>query len=146
MEVTINKHQAARISIIAASVILMFFGLLHLHGTFFSSDLYPADSEITKKLQTSAIQMDESGIIWWLWIGFNAMFSVGLIFIASVNLYLATRHFELIKIIRTILLFTIASNTFFVWTGYNYMISDFGISMAIPLLFFTSGYILIQTR
>lgn len=90
--------------------------------------------------------MDETGFIWKLWIGFNAMFSVGLIFIGTVNLYLAARHFEFLKTKCTILALTICSNLFFVWTGDRYMISQFAISMAIPLVFFLIGYIIIQLK
>ncbi|MCF2501984.1 hypothetical protein L0663_01220 [Dyadobacter sp. CY107] len=146
MEKSINIHQVARTCLILASVILLFFGILHLHGTFFSTDLYPRDLDLIEKLKISTIQMDESGIIWKLWIGFNAMFSVGLIFIGSVNLYLSTKHFEFIRAKSAILTLTICSNIFFVWTGNRYMISDFSISMAIPLIFFAIGYAIIRLK
>ncbi|MCF0049095.1 hypothetical protein LXM25_03430 [Dyadobacter sp. LJ53] len=146
MEISINKNLLARICLILASAILLFFGILHLHGTFFSTDLYPSDLGLIEKLKTATIQMDESGIIWKLWIGFNAMFSVGLVFIGSVNLYLSTKHFEFIRGKNPILTLTICSNIFFVWIGNRYMISDFAISMAIPLIFFTIGYVIIQLK
>lgn len=90
--------------------------------------------------------MDESGVIWKLWIGFNAMFSVGLMFIGSVTLYLATKHFEFIRVNSAILALTICSNIFFVWIGNRYMISDFSLSMAIPLVFFAIGYSIILLK
>jgi hypothetical protein len=129
----------ARISIILGSAILLFFGLLHLHGTFFSTDLHPADPDLTMKLKSSSIEMDVSGNLWKLWIGFNAMFSVGLIFIGCINLYLSVKKFQLLTDLHFILLLTIISNTFFVWVGYKYMITGFTISMAIPLLLFITG-------
>lgn len=136
----------ARISIILASAILLFFGLLHLYGTFFSTDLHPEDIDLITKLKSSNIQMDESGNLWKLWIGFNAMFSVGLIFMGSINLYLSAKNFQLLTGLHFILLLTIVSNAFFVWVGYQYMITDFVISMSIPLLLFVTGFTLIQFK
>lgn len=136
----------AKISIIFASAILIFFGVLHLHGTFFSTDLHPADLDVTLKLKSSHIQMDETGNLWRLWLGFNAMFSVGLIFIGGMNLYLSAKHFEFLTSHYFLLLLTIASNSFFVWVGYEYMISDFVISMAIPLLIFSMAFVLIHLK
>lgn len=133
----------ARINIILASTILLFFGLLHLHDTFFSTDLHPKDLDLIIKLKSSHIQMDESGNLWKLWIGFNAMFSAGLIFIGSINLYLSIKNLQILTQVHFILLLTIVSNAFFVWVGYQYMIIDFAISMAIPLLLFVAGFILI---
>ncbi|WP_343306591.1 hypothetical protein AAHN97_05695 [Chitinophaga niabensis] len=136
----------ARISIILASAILLFFGLLHLQGTFFSTDLHPENIDLVEKLKSSSIQMTKAGNIWKLWIGFNAMFSVGLIFIGSINLYLSAKHFQLLISQRFILLLTILSNAFFVWVGYQYMITGFIISMSIPLLLFVTGFTLIQFK
>ena len=130
---------AARISIMLGSVTLFVFGVAHLHGTFFSTDLYPADPDLIMKLKSSSIEMDVSGNLWKLWIGFNAMFSVGLIFIGCINLYLFARKFQLLTGLHFILLLTIISNVFFVWVGYQYMITRFTISMAIPLLLFITG-------
>lgn len=87
--------------------------------------------------------MDESGNLWKLWIGFNAMFSAGLIFIGSINLYLSARHFQFFSGRPFIGLLSIATNAFFVWVGYQYMISAFVLSMSIPLLLFVTGFILI---
>lgn len=136
----------AKISIILASAIFLFFGLLHLHGTFFTTDLHPEDLSLITKLKSSNIQMDKSGNLWKLWIGFNAMFSVGLIFIGAVNLYLSVKRFQLLTDLHFILLLTIVSNAFLVWVGYQYIITDFVISMSIPLLLFVTGFTLIQLK
>src|SRR5687767_1417673 len=105
----------AKTSLIIASSILLFFGVLHLFGTFWSADLHPSDTALITKMKSSHIQMDESGNLWKLWIGFNAMFSVGLIFLGAINLYLSIKHFRFLILNRFFLLLTIASNGFFVW-------------------------------
>ena len=136
----------AKISILVASATLLFFGLLHLHGTFFSTDLHPEDIDLVIKLKSSNIQMDASGNLWKLWIGFNAMFSAGLIFMGSINLYLSAKKFQHLTDLPFILLLTIASNAFFVWVGYQYIITDFVISMTVPLVLFVTGFTLIQVK
>lgn len=138
--------KTGRICIMLASVTLMFFGLVHLHGTFFSTDLYPKDLELIIKLKSSHIQMDESGNLWKLWIGFNAMFSAGLIFIGSINLYLSAKKVQILAGVHFISLLTIFANAFFVWIGIEYMIEDFVISMAIPLLLFVAGFTLNELK
>jgi hypothetical protein len=136
----------ARISILLASITLLFFGLLHLYGTFFSTDLHPNDVDLILKLKSSHIQMDESGNLWKLWIGFNAMFSVGLIFIGAINLFVSVKDFQFLTRHYFILLLTIASNAFFVWIGHLYMIKDFAISMFIPFMLYCVGFTLIQFK
>jgi hypothetical protein len=137
----------AKISCIAASIILLICGVMHLQGTFFSTDLYPEDMDLIARLKSSHIQMAKSGILWKLWIGFNAMFSAGLIFIGSIMLYFALKHFDLfLRRQRFIFLLTIACNAFFVWVGWKYMIRPFLISMSVPLVLFVTGYILILIK
>src|SRR5688572_6405670 len=121
----------ARISIILVSAILLFFGLLHLHDTFYSTDLHPKDSDLVLRMQSSHIQMSESGNLWKLWLGFNAMFSAGLIFIGFTNLCLFVKKTQISTRVHVILLFTIITNAFLVWVGLRYMIIEFAISMSV---------------
>lgn len=90
--------------------------------------------------------MDASGNLWKLWIGFNAMFSAGLIFIGSINLYLSAKHFQILSDRPFIGLLTIATNAFFVWIGYQYMINAFVLSMSVSLLLFVIGFVLIPGK
>jgi hypothetical protein len=84
----------AKISWIVASIIVLLNGVLHLYGIFFSQDLYPQDISLITVLKSSNIQMDRSGNLWKLWIGFNAMFGVGLIFMGTIILNLSVRDFD----------------------------------------------------
>ena len=130
----------AKISLIISALIILINGVLHLHGIFFSQDLYPADSTLITLLKSSNIQMDKSGNLWKLWIGFNAMFSVGLVFMGSIMLSLSTKHFEFLSRRHFILLLNILSIGFFVWVGFMYMIRDFVIAMLVPLALGILGY------
>lgn len=130
----------AKISWVIASIVILISGVLHLYGIFFSEDLYPADSNLIRLMKSSTIQMDKSGNFWKLWIGFNAMFSVGLIFMGSTILNLSMKHFAFLCKRHFIVLLTIVSIGFFVWVGHAYMIKDFVIAMLIPFVLFIVGY------
>ncbi len=130
----------AKISWVIASLIILINGVLHLYGIFFSQDLYPEDSSLITFLKSSNIQMDKSGNLWKLWIGFNAMFSVGLIFMGSIILSLSIKHFAFLCKRHFILLLNILSIGFFVWVGQTYMIKDFMIAMLVPLVLLIVGY------
>ena len=132
--------QMAKISWIIASIIVLMNGVLHLYGIFFSKDLYPEDIKLIMLLKSSNIQMDKSGNLWKLWIGFNAMFSVGLIFMGSIILNLSIKHFPFLCKRHFMLLLNILSLGFFVWVGQTYMIKDFVIAMLVPLVLFIVGY------
>lgn len=130
----------AKSSLIISALIILINGVLHLYGIFFSQDLYPADNTLITLLKSSNIQMDKSGNLWKLWIGFNAMFSVGLVFMGSIMLSLSTKHFEFLSRRHFILLLNILSIGFFVWVGFMYMIRDFVIAMLVPLALGILGY------
>jgi hypothetical protein len=84
--------------------------------------------------------MSESGNLWKLWLGFNAMFSSGLIFIGFTNLILFGKKVNIATHGRFILLLTIITNAFLVWIGLQYMIAEFAIAMCIPLVLFIAGF------
>ena len=130
----------AKVTWIIASLLILINGILHLYGIFFSQDLYPEDNSLITLLKSSNIQMDKSGNFWKLWIGFNAMFSVGLIFMGSIILSLSIKHFPFLCKRHFILLLNILSIGFFVWVGHTYMIVDFVIAMMVPLVLFMIGY------
>ncbi|MGN7785810.1 LIC_13387 family protein [Niabella sp. 22666] len=140
------KNNLARTVIIVASAVLLFFGLLHLHGTFYSTDLHPEDVNVLYALQSTHIKMDETGNFWNLWLGFNAMFSMGLIFIGAINLYFSARQFKTLLSNQFVLLLTIISNSFLVWIGNQYMIAAFTLGMIIPLLLYLTGFLLIRFK
>lgn len=135
-----------RVSWIIASAILLICGIAHVQGIFFTNDLNPEDATLTELMKTTSIQMDKTGTIWNLWIGFHAMFGVCLVFIGAIILYLSAKHFTFLCKQHFILLLTILSVGFFVWIGYQYLIMAFVISMAVPLLLYIIGYALVLLR
>lgn len=136
----------AKVSLVVASLIFIICGTMHLHGTFFSADLHPSNPRLIEALKVSAIKMAESGFMWNLWIGFNAMFSTGLLFIGLMMLYLCVRQFDFLYKNHFFVILTIVVNAFFIWIGTAYMIPPFVISMVIPFLFFVTGYILLLAK
>jgi|JI10StandDraft_1071094.scaffolds.fasta_scaffold305943_2 hypothetical protein len=136
-----KRDLITKITWIAASVILIICGLMHLQGIFFTEDLNPNSAEALALLKSTSITMDNASNMWDLWIGFNAMFSIGLLFIGATILYLAIKHFDGLARLHFLLVLTILSNAFFVWIGYRYMITAFTVSMLVPLILFCVGYL-----
>lgn len=133
----------AKVSWIIASAIILVSGVMHLYGIFFSEDLFPENKELITLMMSSNIQMDKTGNLWKLWIGFNAMFSAGLIFIGAVFLALSIKHFAFLRERHFLVLLNIVTLGFFVWIGHTYVINDFVIAMVVPLVLFIGGYVAI---
>lgn len=121
-------------------------GILHLHGTFYSDDLHPANMDLLNSLQTSSIKMDKTGNLWQLWIGFNAMFSVGLLFIGAINLFLTIKYFAFQKHQHFISLLTLLSTGYFAWIGFNYIIQAFFYHMLVCFCLYMIGYLLLLKK
>jgi len=136
-------NKASKICWNIASSLILINGILHLHGIFFSEDLNPANPELIPLLNATGIQMDNSANFWKLWIGFNALFSVGLIFFGLIILYLSVKHFSSLSKMHFVVLLTIVSNAYIVWLGYQYLIAAFVVSLSVPLVLFSFGYFLL---
>ncbi len=136
----------AKISLIVASLIFIICGTMHMHGTFFSTDLHPSNPALIETLRMSAIKMSDSGLIWNLWIGFNAMFSMGLLFMGLTMLYLCVKQFHFLLKNHFLLILTMIVNLFFIWIGAAYMIRPFLISMVVPFLFLVTGYVMLLAK
>jgi hypothetical protein len=140
-----KRDLIAKISLMAASIILIVCGVMHLQGIFFTEDLNPNSAEALALFKSTSITMDDTSNMWDLWIGFNAMFSIGLIFIGATILYLVTKYFDGLVRLHFLLVLTILSNAFFVWIGYQYMIKAFTLSMLVPLTLYCMGYLVVLT-
>ena len=136
------KHKLFRIFWVIGASILLISGVLHFYSIFYNEDLYPNSTSLVEVMQGISIQMDESGTMWNLWIGFHAMFGLCLIFIGLTIMYLATKYHEIFSRQRFLLFLTILMIASFVVIGHFYLIQDFVIGMTIPLLLFTAGFLL----
>ncbi|WP_160716932.1 LIC_13387 family protein [Chitinophaga solisilvae] len=138
-------NKTIKISFLIAASILLTCGVMHVHGIFFSQDLYPENRELMTLMQSSTIQMSPAGIVWDLWIGFHAMFGMSLVFTGALLLYLAVRQFPFLCRQHYIICLYIITIGFFLWTGNRYLIPPFVISMAVPLVLLITGYLIILT-
>ncbi|PST83265.1 hypothetical protein C7T94_11790 [Pedobacter yulinensis] len=134
----------ARKMLILGAAVLSFFGLLHFHDTFYSTDLHPADSTLIANMQVSHIRMGAEGNVWKLWLGFNAMFGAGLAFIGLANLYLFIRYTGYNGYARFLLLLTLFTNAVFLWIGLRLMVAAFAICMGATLLLFATGFTILE--
>ncbi len=139
---TTLKHKLFRISWCIGAALLLISGVLHFYSIFNNQDLYPNDDSLLEVMKTTSIQMDESGTMWNLWIGFHAMFGLCLIFIGLSLMYLSIKHYDFFSKQRFLLVLTILMIASFVIIGHLYLIQDFVIGTVIPLLLFTVGFVL----
>ncbi|GGG79362.1 hypothetical protein GCM10007415_09450 [Parapedobacter pyrenivorans] len=137
-----RKSNFSKLCWFLSSGILISSGILHIHGIFFSSDLHPAPERIAEQLKTTSIQMDQTGNFWNLWIGFNAMFGAGLVFMGSLLLYLTRFHFNFLSKKHYISILYVCTLSFFVWIGQKYMIDDFTLVMIALLALYAIGFVL----
>lgn len=73
-------------------------------------------------MKISQIKVDPKAIIWKAWIGFNAAFSVCLIFMGLVNFYLAYKCFDLLKGFSVIGVTTIGCTISLSWIAHRLLI------------------------
>lgn len=63
------------------SIVIIIIGLLHFRGTFFAKLLHPKNKELTEIMKKSPLHLTDQLPIWNPWIGFNAAFSNGALFL-----------------------------------------------------------------
>ena len=81
---------------ISAAIVLL-TGTLHLHGTFFGSDLRPSDPLLEARMRQVSLNVSGDTTMWKAWIGFNAILSFGLILFGVVYGYLAMFRFPVLQ-------------------------------------------------
>ena len=86
-----------QILISASAAIVLFAGSLHLHGTFFGPDLRPEDPELEARMREVAPNITRHTTMWRLWIGFNAIMSLGLMLYGLVYGYLTVFQLSLLQ-------------------------------------------------
>ncbi|HVI45839.1 MAG TPA: hypothetical protein VM802_13275 [Chitinophaga sp.] len=126
------------------AVIISLMGLLHLRATLFTNKLYPRKEQLIKDMEETPLVMTEQLTMWKSWIGFNATHSSGALFIGIVNYYLALKHFDFLNNSHFLLLFTIATVTFYVWVAARFWFKVVLGLLTIACLCFITSYILLQ--
>jgi hypothetical protein len=86
-----------QILIAASAAIWLLAGALHLHGTFFGSDLRPHDPKLEARMKEVALNVSSQTAMWKAWLGFNAILSLGLMLFGLVYGYLAVFQFALLQ-------------------------------------------------
>ena len=80
-----------------SAAIVLLAGTLHLHGTFFGSDLRPSDPLLEARMRQVAMNVSDKTTMWKAWIGFNAILSLGLMLFGVVYGYLAIFRFPVLQ-------------------------------------------------
>ena len=86
----------AQILITASAGLMILIGILHLQGSFFlfDRDLEPNDAALKEQMQKGALKISPKTNVWRAWMGFNAMFALGLLLFGLSFGYLALFRFD----------------------------------------------------
>ena len=118
------------------STISFIIGIMHLRGTLFTTLLHPTNKKLIEVMKDSPMEVDPTSLTWNGWIGFNAAFSVCLIFMGFVNFYLAYMHFEIVKGLSVIFVASIVSVGLLIWIAHKYLIKKVERVFMIILIFY----------
>jgi hypothetical protein len=112
----------SQILISASAAIWLLAGTLHLHGTFFSPDLRPQDSELEATMKEISPNVTSQTTMWKTWIGFNAIMSLGLMLFGLLYGYLAVFEFAVLQQSPFLLLvgLTFLASLVVLWKRYTY--------------------------
>lgn len=87
----------SQILLSASAAIVLFAGTLHLHGTFYGTDLRPQDPELEARMKEALPNITGLTTMWNLWLGFNAILSLGLMFFGLMYGYLTIFRFAVLQ-------------------------------------------------
>ncbi|RZF61432.1 LIC_13387 family protein [Sphingobacterium corticibacterium] len=125
------------------SIVISLIGLLHVRGIFFTTELYPKTRELMDTMKNSELEVDQNSNLWNAWIGFNAGFGVGLLFMGIIGAYMAFQHVELLKTGQVLLVSTVFCSGVFAWIAYRFLIKAAFYALCVPFLCYLVAYILI---
>jgi hypothetical protein len=125
----------SQILISASAAIVLIAGTLHLHGTFFGPDLRPQDPELEARMKEVSPNVTSRTTMWNVWIGFNAILSLGLMLFGVLYGYLAIFRFQVLlqdrplQLVGAIFLVSLVV----IWKRYTYYLPVvvFGISLVL---------------
>lgn len=131
---------------VLGSVILLLLGGLHVRGTLFTEDLYPRDRTLVDLMSVSLLEIDDKAVFWKAWLGFNASFSIGLLFMGFVNLYLVLKHVEVIKNEPLIFIGNALSLCCYIGIAQWFLTDSVIIAFSLPLLCYLVSYGLLVVK
>lgn len=133
--------KCSKYTYIAAGILLIICGIMHVQGIFYGEDLDPQNPNLIALMKATSIKMDPEGIVWDLWIGFHAMYGACLVFMGLVLAFLSIRNFTLHSTPHFIPLVFLGTVGFFLWIGIKFLITPFVLSMAIIMILLLIGYL-----
>ncbi|WP_052668215.1 LIC_13387 family protein [Nitriliruptor alkaliphilus] len=131
----------AQILLAASAGIVLFAGTLHLHGTFFGADLRPEDPGLRDRMEASSPNVTSQATMWDVWIGFNALLSLGLMLFGLLYGYLAIGRFPVLQGSVFLILVGVGFllSSVVVWHRYTYHLPVLVFSVALILYVVGAG-------
>lgn len=105
---------------IIGSGFLLMLGIIHLLYTFFTNKFSSRNNVVIHEMKISFPVLTKKTTIWRAWVGFNASHSIGVIFIAVINIFIALQHPIILHTSLFYLLFNLAVAIFYLWLAHKY--------------------------
>jgi len=131
---------------IAASVIYVILGTIHLLYTFFTNKFSVRDRETEERMKKTFPVLTKETTMWQAWISFNGSHSIGAIFFGLVNLLLAAGYFTMLSGSVPMLLLTCGISCFYLFLGIKYWFVIPRTGILISTFCFGAGAIIILSK
>ncbi len=128
---------------ITGSVVAGSLGCIHLLLTFFSNKFQPQNPQLMEEMKKASPVLSNDLIMWKAWIGFNGSHSMGLIFMAAINLFIAVKFFPIVQKSHFYFLLNMATIAFYVFLAGKYWFSKPLIGVCIVCICYAASYALI---
>jgi hypothetical protein len=105
---------------LTGSAVITILAGVHLYYTFYTNKFSSKNKELIVSMKNSSPVLTEKVSMWNAWIGFNGSHSAGGIFIGVLNIYLASRYFDILQKDHFLFLFNLLTIGFYVWLAKRY--------------------------
>lgn len=123
------------------SAVMLISGVMHIHGTLYTTDLYPKDKAFIELMKSQTLEMSDKLNVWNPWLGFNACFGVGFLAIGLIHFYLAFKHFQFLQRSQFLKLSIVILSGAFAWFANTYFIPGVMLVFLFIFLCFLLAYV-----
>ena len=131
----------AKLLWIMGSVVAGMLGSLHLLYTFFSNKFLPRQPQLLEDMKKTSPVISRDLTMWNAWIGFNGSHSMGIVFIAVINIYIAVQFFPVFQKSHFYFLLNIATMAFYLFLASKYWFSKPLLGVCFVLGCYTASYV-----
>lgn len=128
---------------IIASLSFLVLGLLHYRGTFFTKALHPKSTRMKETMHSETLNFYDKLPIWKFWIGFNATFANGMLFLGLITFYLGLKHYPVLRADHFLHFLAIAASGLYAWIAMRHFPPIVKVCCVVPLIGYGLSYLLL---